>query len=224
MTTEPIKFLDKAYNLADLENMTSDQLLELRNLVAANLGVASVKEFKDHNTAVNQTWKALQKYEAEMNDEVAEEAPKAKKAKAPKEPKERGLAKPAEAQFVKRPNMKHFATVKIVKQHTGVEGRGDRWPNYRDGMMVIDAVEGEGTLAWDIYNWQAQGLMEVIMPTEEEYRERRAAWYKKHGRVDPEAEKEAKAEAKAKAKAEREAERAAKAKAREEAKAAKAAE
>ena len=213
MTDKTVKFLDKDYSEANLRDLSIEDLLSLRNLVATNLGVASVRSFKDHDTAVAQTWKALLKFEetaAEDGDGADEPKTKATKTKAPKEPKERKLAKPAEPQFIKRPTRKMFAQVKILKEHTGAEGRAHRWPNYKDGMLIIDAVEGEGTIPWDIMNWAKQGLMEVIEPTDAEYAERRAAWYKKHGREDPDLAKEREAEEKAKAKAEREAAAAAK--------------
>lgn len=201
---EPIKFLDKAYNAVDLENMTDDDLLKLRNLVASNLGVAAVRGFKDHATAVNQTMKALEKYDASAGDEPAKPE---KQAKAKKEPKERKMAKPAAAQHVKRPTKKMFAVMQTVKAFDGEEDRSHRSKNYKDGMMVIDAIEGEGTMAWDIFNWEKQGYVKVVQPTDDEYAERRAAWYKKAGRVDPDVAKIQAAEERAKAKADREAER-----------------
>lgn len=219
MSTEAIQFLDKSYTRADLENMSVDDLLSLRNLIASNLGVAAVKQFKDHGTAVDQTMKALQKYEASA-DADAGSGEKPKKAK--KEPKERKLAKPAAAQHVKRPTRKMFDTMKIIKPFDGEEDRSHRSGNYKDGMMIIDAIQGEGTLPWDIYNWEKQGYVQVVPATDEEYAERRAAWYKEQGREDPETAKARAAEERAKAKAEREAAREAKKKEREEAKAAKA--
>lgn len=229
---DKIKFLDAEYSEADLSTQDTEALLKLRNLVAANLGVASIKTFKDHETAVAQTWKALQKFAESDEPSGAAEGKPAKAPKAPKEPKEAKPAKPEAAQYVKRPSRKMFAMVNIVKQHTGAEGRARRWPNYKDGMLIIDAIEGEGTLAWDIMNWANQGLMTVTEPTDAEYAERRAAWYAKHNMEDPdlqkdrlkaerEAAKAAKAEEAAKLKAEKEAAKAAKA---AEAAAAKAAE
>lgn len=230
MSNEAIQFLDKSYSRADLEAMSTDDLLSLRNLIASNLGVAAVKSFKDHETAVTQTMKALQKYEASADGDGAGEGEKPKK-----EPKERKLAKPAEAQHVKRPTSKMFDTMKIVKPFDGEEDRAHRSSNYKDGMMIIDAIEGEGTLPWDIYNWEKQGYVQVVPANDDEYAERRAAWYAKHGREDPDVAKErqrkereeakAKREAEREAKkAEREAEKERKAKEREEAKKAKEAE
>lgn len=188
--TDTIKFLDKEYTKETLDGMSDEDLLELRNLVASNLGVASVKSFKDHATAVAQTWKALERF----NESDGEEKPKAKKK--PKEPKERKLAKSAEAKIIKRPSRSHFATIEKTGDHTGEEGRQHRWDNYKDGMTLADIIETEGTEPWDVYNWQKHGIMKVHEPTDEEYAERRAAWFKKHGRKDPEVEKaEKKAEA-----------------------------
>jgi len=226
--TDKITFLDKAYDRATLESMDDEALLKLRNLVAANLGVATVKAFKDHTTAVEQTLKALQKYEAEADGK----APAKKAPKEPKEPKDRRLTKPAEAQHIKRPTKKMFSIVKIVKPFDGEEDRAHRSGNYKDGMLIINAIEGEGTLPWDIYNWEKAGYMSVTEPTDEEYAERRAAWYKASGREDPDlskmqaiakraAEKEAKAAEREAKKAEREAEKAAKAEAAAKAKAEK---
>lgn len=217
---DKIKFLDKEYDEASLKSESIEDLVTLRNLIATNLGVATVKAFKDHETAIVQTWKALQKFDETVKAEAGGAEPKA--VKAPKEPKDRKQAKPAGSQYVKRPTRKMFSVVNIVKQHTGAEGRAHRWPAYKDGMLVIDAIEGEGTLAWDIMNWEIQGLMTVTEPTDAEYAERRAAWYKKHGLEDPDLSKSKKDEEREVAKANREKAVAAKKAEREVAKAAKA--
>lgn len=229
--TDKITFMDKEHSEASLQSESIENLMTLRNLVAANLGVAGIKAFKDHETAVTQTWKALVKYQETVAAEAGEagapatKAEKAAKApKVPKEPKDRKMAKPAAAQYVKRPTRKMFSVVNIVKQHTGAEGRGHRWPAYTDGMLVIDAIEGEGTLAWDIINWEAAGLMKVTEPTDAEYAERRAAWYKKHDLEDPDLGKTRKAKEREAAKAKRDAKNATKKAEREAAKAAKVAE
>jgi len=218
MSTEPITFLDKNYTQADLENASTEDLLTLRNLVASNLGVASVKQFKDHSTAVSQTWKALMKYDKE----TAAPTQKAKAKAKSKEPKEYKLAKPAMAQHVKRPTRRMFATMQVVKPFDGEEDRGRRSTNYADGMMIIDAIEGEGTMRWDIDNWAKQGYVKIVEATDAEYVERRAAWYKKHDREDPDLTKQRQIEERAAAKAKREEERAAKKAEREAAKEAKA--
>jgi len=219
IVTDKIKFLDKEHSEVSLNSESIENLVSLRNLIAANLGVSTIKTFKDHETAVAQTWKALQKFDETAKAEAGGAEPKP--AKTPKEPKERKPAKPAASQYVKRPTRKMFSVVHIVKQHTGAEGRAHRWPAYKDGMLVIDAIEGEGTLAWDIANWEAAGLMTVTEPTDAEYAERRAAWYKKHGLEDPDLSKSKKVEEREAAKAEREKAAADKKAEREAAKAAK---
>lgn len=222
-TVKTITFLTVAYTLADLQTKTDADLLELRNLVASNLGVAAIRSFKDHDTAVEQTWKALEKFEstasAEAGDAPAgEKAPKAKKEKAPKEPKERKLAKSSDAGLVKRPTRKMFSTITKTGEHNGTDhGRAHRWPNYKDGMTIVDVIEGVGTEPWDVYNWESKGIMTVTEPTDAEYAERKAAWYAKHNLVDPDLAKETKAKEKADAKAKRDADAAEKKAAKEKA-------
>lgn len=214
-----ITFQGTEYTQADLAEMSTDDLLTLRNNVATELGVAEVKGFKDQATAEAQTWKALQRIGAAADPDKGK---KAAKPKAP--PKERGLAKSAEAKVVKRPTKKMFSTISKTGEHDGTQGRAHRWPNYKDGMTIVDVIETEGTEPWDVYNWQGQGIMTVTEPTDEEFAERKAAWYKKHGLTDPEEAKRLKAEERAKAKAEREAKAAEKKAERERVKAEKAAE
>lgn len=224
-----IKFPPKnaEYSKEDLEGLGIEELLELRNLVAAQLGVQAVKSFKDHAAGVAQTWKALERYDKESGDDAAPAA----KTKPKKEPKERKPAKSAGPGVVKRPTRKMFSTISKTGEHDGTQGRAHRWPNYKDGMTIVDVIEGDGTEPWDVYNWQGAGIMTVTEPTDEQYAERRAAWFTKHGREDPDVkkarEKEERAAATAKRKeeaeakrAKREEEKAAKAKEREEKKAA----
>lgn len=211
--TKSIKFLTTDYTQESLKALDDEKLLELRNLVATNLGVASVRSFKDRETGLEQTWKALEKYEAEGQKEAGEagEKPvKPKKEKAPKEPKERKPAKSSAPGIVKRPTKKMFSTIEKIGEHNGsTHGRAHRWPNYKDGMTIVDVIEGDGTEPWDVYNWEKHGIMKVIEPTDAEYAERRAAWYAKHGMKDPEVAKAEKAKEAAEKKAAAEAAKAA---------------
>jgi hypothetical protein len=214
--SKSIKFLTTDYTQESLKALDDEKLLELRNLVATNLGVASVRGFKDREAALEQTWKALEKYEAEGQKEAGEAGEKPVKAKkepkAPKEPKERKPAKSSAPGIVKRPTKKMFSTIEKIGEHNGsTHGRAHRWPNYKDGMTIVDVIEGDGTEPWDVYNWEKQGIMKVTEPTDAEYDERRAAWYVKHGLKDPEALKAEKAKEAAEKKAAAEAEKAAKA-------------
>lgn len=218
--TKTITFLSVAYTLASLQEKTDPELLELRNLVASNLGVAAVRTFKDHDTAVDQTWKALEKFESTVAGETASgegvATAKAKKAKEPKEPKERKPAKSSGPGLVKRPTRKMFSTITKTGEHNGADhGRAHRWPNYKDGMTIVDVIEGDGTEPWDVYNWESKGIMSVTEPTDEEFAERKAAFYKRHGLTDPDAAKEQKAKERAEAKAKRDAEAAEKKAARD---------
>lgn len=197
----PVEFKGNTYGEADLKNMTDADLLVLRNEICAELNIPAVKSFKDSATAVEQTGKALTRW-AERNPDAPAEAKavKEKKAKEKKEPKERGLAKSAEAKTVKRPTRKMFSTIKKVGEHDGAgHGRAHRWPNYKDGMTIADVIETEGTEPWDVYNWEKAGILSVTEPTDDEFAERKAAWYAKHKLTDPETAKATKAAEKAKA-------------------------
>jgi hypothetical protein len=228
MASQEIKFLDKSYTQDSLKSMEVSALLELRNLIATNLGVATIKGFPDQNTAVDQTWKALERYESTAENEGTDVEGKptdgtkisAKKApKEPKEPKERKLAKSADAKLVKRPTKKMFSKITKTGEHNGTQGRQHRWPNYKDGMTLVDVIEGQGTEPWDVHNWVKQGIMTLTEPTDAEYEELKAAWYKKHGLTDPELSKAEKEKAKAEAKAKKDEEAKAKKEAAEKAKA-----
>ena len=210
--SKTIKFLTTEYTQESLKALDDEKLLELRNLVATNLGVASVRSFKDRETGLEQTWKALEKYEAEAGDagEAGTKPVKVKKEKAPKEPKERKPAKSSAPGIVKRPTKKMFSTIEKTGEHNGsAHGRAHRWPNYKDGMTIVDVIEGDGTEPWDVYNWEKQGIMKVTEPTDEQYAERRAAWYAKHGLKDPDVVKAEKAKEAAEKKAAAEAAKAA---------------
>lgn len=214
--SKTIKFLTNEYTQESLKALDDEKLLELRNLVATNLGVASVRSFKDRETGLEQTWKALEKYEAEGQKEAGDAGEagtkpvKAKKEKAPKEPKERKPAKSSAPGIVKRPTKKMFSTIEKIGEHNGsTHGRAHRWPNYKDGMTIVDVIEGDGTEPWDVYNWEKHGIMKVTEPTDEQYAERRAAWYTKHDLKDPEVAKAEKAKEAADKKAAAEAAKAA---------------
>lgn len=211
MTSSVVKFNKTDYTREALEKESTEKLLELRNLVATNLGVATVQRFKDHEQAVEQTWKALERFDATVKEEAKGED-KTKKTKPKKESGPRKLAKSAEAKTVKRPTRKMFSTIEKIGEHDGAShGRAHRWPNYKNGMTIVDVIETEGTEPWDVYNWESHGIMKVHEPTDEQFAERKAAWYKKHGREDPDVKKAREAEEKAKRKAEADAKKAAEA-------------
>lgn len=199
-----IEYKGTTYTEEVLAGMSEEELLELRNNVAKDLGVAEIKGFKDLETARAQTWKALVRF-SESSEDKAEEKKKSKpKARKPK--KERGLAKSAMAKVVKRPTRRMFSVIKKIGEHDGSQGRAHRWPNYKDGMTIVEIIETEGTEPWDVYNWAKHGIIDVIEPTDEEYAERRAAWYAAKGMEDPEVVKARKAKERAEAKAKKEAE------------------
>lgn len=220
MTAKTISFNSTDYTEASLGDMTDADLLSLRNLVAENLGVARIKNFKDHDQAVSATWKALDKWDSQDAD-AGEVAPAKGKTKAkddtPKEPKVVKGALPAK---VKRPTRNMFRKIKKLGEPDRVK---DRWDNYKDGMTIIETIEGDDMTPLDIYWYAENGYVQLIDPTEEEYQAGMAAWYKREGLENPAEAKKKREEERAKAKAEREAKRAAEKEAKEKAKAEKAA-
>lgn len=200
---------DLVLSEAILGDYETDALLDLRNNIADNLGVAKLRSFKDHATAVAQTWKAAQKWQETVDAEAAgqEQAKEAKpkKPKAPKEKKPYVVPKSAQPGFVKRPTRRTFDTIEIIGEHDGTTamGRPEAWPFYKSGMTMAEIVETNGTEKWCVDLWVSKGLMKIVEATDEEYAERRAAWFAKEGREDPEAVKAAKKAAAEKAKAEK---------------------
>jgi hypothetical protein len=203
-------YKDTEYTKESLDAMSDEALLVLRNQIAEELGVASVRAFKDHAMAVDQTWRTLEKRAekalAQTVDPSQPKTPKVKKEKVNKTTTIRGLAKSAEAKIVKRPTRVMFSTLMKIGTHDGTQDRAHRWPNYKDGMTIVDVIETEGTEPWDVHNWVAKGLMSLTEPTDAEHAERKAAWYAKHNLVDPDVAKVNKAKEREEAKAKREAE------------------
>lgn len=215
MTAKTISFNGTDYTEATLADMTDADLLSLRNLVAENLGVARIKNFKDHDQAVSATWKALEKWDSQDDDA----APAKGKAKddTPKEPK---VVKGALPGKVKRPTRNMFRKIKKLGEPDRVK---ERWDNYKDGMTIIETIEGDDMTPLDIYWYAENGYVQLIDPTEEEFQAGMAAWYEREGLENPAEAKRKREEERAKAKAEREAKRAAEKEAKEKAKAEKAA-
>ena len=211
-----INFNGKDYTQEALAGMSPEALLTLRNEVATSLDIATIDKFKDPAAGLKQTWKALERTDSEPSgDEKPKKEPKT--PKAPKKPRE--LAKSAMSKVVKRPTIKMFAALTKSGEHDGSQGRAHRWANYTNGMTIVDVIEKEGTEPWDVYAWEKAGIMTLKEPTEDEFKVLKAAFYKRHNLVDPDATKEQKAADRVKAKAERET-KAAEAKTAREAKAA----
>lgn len=219
---DKIKFLSNTYTESSINDMTVEQRLQLRNTVAENLGVPKMNAFKDESKSVALTWGALVKFQETVDAEAggAETAP----AKKPKEKKPKGpyvIPKSAQAQQIKRPTRSHFDTIeKTLPDGIDVESidRSARWPYYTDGMTIAEVIEKDGCEQWDVKAWTEKGYMRRVECTDEQYAERRAAWYKKEGQVDPLEAKATAAAERAKAKEAREAEQAEKREQREAAK------
>ena len=199
--SDTVAFNGTEYTQASLAAMSVDDLLVLRNEVAASMDISSVNGFKSPEAGVAQTLKALQRSVKEAD------APKktAKKAKAPAKPKgPRALSKSAEAKTIKRPTQKMFAVIKKTGEHDGTQGRQHRWDNYKDGMTMVQVIEGSGTEPWDVHTWVGKGIMSLTEPSDAAYPALKAAWYKRHKLTDPDVVKADKAAATAARKVERE--------------------
>lgn len=213
--SKTINFKGTNYTEASLNKMSDEELLSLRNLIASNLGVADIKSFKDHEQAVSATWKALDKWDSQRKNPTTATKGKIKNDE-PKEPKQ---VKGALPQKVKRPTRNMFRKIQKIKEPDRIK---DRWDNYKDGMTVIETIEGDNMTQLDIYWYAENGFVKLIDPTEEEYQAGMDAWYKREGLENPAEAKRKRQEERAAKKAERDAEREVKKKEREEAKAVKA--
>jgi hypothetical protein len=219
--SDKVEFQGKTYTQDSLSKMTEQDLLSLRNVVAENLGVARIKGFKDIDQARDATWKALQKFADTPDEGLANNETKGKKEKAPAEPKEPRVVKGALPAKVKRPTRAMFRKIQKIKEPDRVK---ERWANYKDGMTVLETIEGDNMTPLDIYWYAEQGFVKLIDATEEEYQAGMAAWYKREGLDNPADAKKKREEERAKAKAEKEAAKAAEAEAKAKAKAEKEAE
>jgi len=211
-----ITFSNADYDEATLRGMEDVDLLSLRNLVATNMGVSSIKSFRDHDQAVEATWKALSKWDeqatAEENQaagEATEAATKTAKTpkppKPPAEPKELVEVKAAQPKSVKRPTRNMFRRLhKLVE----MPDRGSRrWGNYKDGMTILDTIEGQDMTQIDVTFFVQNGYMKLIEPTTEEFETGLAAWFARNGLEDPTIEKKRKDAERAAAKVMKDAER-----------------
>lgn len=178
-----VTFNAVAYTEKSLRAKSQEELLTLRNLVAENLGVARVKGFKDHEQAVSATWKALEKFASTSSDQLASSETKpAKTEKAEKPPKEKRHVKGADPAAVKRPTRAMFRKIQKIKDPDRVK---DRWDNYKDGMTILETIEGAGMTPLDIYFYADNGFVKLIEPTDEEFNSGVDAWYKRNNLENP---------------------------------------
>lgn len=207
-----ITFSSTDYDEATLKGMEDVDLLSLRNLVATNMGVSSIKSFRDHDQAVEATWKALNKWNeqatAEENQAAGQPTGATKTPKPPKppaEPKELAEVKGAKPKTVKRPTRNMFRRLQKLVEKPDRGGR--RWDNYKDGMTILDTIEGDDMTSLDISFYVNNGFMKLIEPTTEEFEIGLSAWFARNGLEDPTAEKKRKDAERAVTKATKDAER-----------------
>lgn len=198
--TDTIEFQGKSYTEEGLKGMGVEELLTLRNTVAEQLGVQAIKGFKDAQQGADSAWKALAKLQSKRTkaDEKETKA-KAKKEAKPKEP--RPTPKSAMPQKVENPNKAMFRRIKKIADHPGTGYRISRWPNYKDGMTLLECAEGENMTPLDVHYYVVHKLMELVEPTQEQFEKEYAEWCTKNG-VENRLEAKKKADAAKKQKAE----------------------
>lgn len=210
-----ITFSGADYDEATLKGIEDVDLLKLRNLVATNMGVSSIKSFRDHDQAVEATWKALNKWNEQMSAEENQAAgeaigavktPKPPKAeKPPAEPKEPVEVKAAQPKTVKRPTRNMFRRLQKLVE---MPDRGSkRWGNYKNGMTILDTIEGQDMTQIDVSFFVQHGYMKLIEPTTEEFETGLSAWFARNGQEDPTVEKKRKDAERAATKVTKDAER-----------------
>lgn len=204
-----IEFQGTKYSLNTLKAMSLEELLALRNLIATNLGVATVKSFASQEAAVTATASALKKFDevvAAEKDEAGAPVPTAG-TKAPAQPKPaRETPKCYSAEFVKRPSRRMFSRIEKI----GLPGKDQRpfaWDSFTDGMRLIDIKEDPNLHAGKISFWMRQTppLMKLNDISDADFKTEMDAWYVKHNIPNPNASSEDKAKAKAEDLAKREA-------------------
>jgi len=195
-TMTKITFSNADYDEATLKGMEDVDLLSLRNLVATNMGVSSIKSFRDHDQAVEATWKALNKWNEQATAEENQAAGEAigtvtakppKTPRPPAEPKELAEVKGAKPKTVKRPTRNMFRRLQKLVETPDRGGR--RWNNYKDGMTILDTIEGDDMTSLDISFYVNNGYVKLIEPTTEEFETGLSAWFARNGLEDPTAEK-----------------------------------
>lgn len=213
------QYQNRAWSLEDLRSLSLSQLKLMHNNLWDNClhegicvgGIKRRRKWVDEEEAVQATWlmMGIENGEVTMSDE--------------KTTTEKPTPKCYSAETVKRPTRKMFMRIKKVGEPDKSQ-RPFAWPQFKNGMRLIDIKEDPNLHAGKISFWMRQEppLIELEDITDEQFAKELDAWYKKHGLTNPEAAKREKAAAREKAKAEREAERQKKAAEREKAKAAKA--
>ena len=212
------KFGNTEYTSETVSALSDEDLLKLRNDIAATLGFKPMAAFKTRESGVEAVMKALERVDTRerRQREVIEK-------KLQKE-QERPPAKCAAARPVERPTRGMFRTIRKLCDHPGEGYRARRWKNYQDGMTLLDTMEGADMTHLDVMYYVKHNFMELKEPTDEQFNQGLAAWYEKHGIENPADAKRRAAEEKEKLAEQRKAEAEAAAKARDEVAAAKPAE
>jgi len=213
-------FGNNEWTAEKIGELTDEEILSLRNDVAASMGVKAMAKFNSREAAIDGTMKALERYakrDLKQRQKIEEKQ---------KKQSDRPEARCAQARVVERPTRSMFRTIHKLCDHPGEGYRIRRWDNYKDGMTLLDTMEGNEMTHLDVLYYVKHNLMELREPNDQEFEKLMADWCAKRNIENPieakqrAAEQKAKLLAETKARVEAEAEaKKAKAKAEAEAKA-----
>lgn len=169
MKAQTRQFLRVDYSLEKLRDMKTETLLQLRNLIAENLGEQRLHAYSSHDAAVESAWIMLGKFEEVVKQEesmteqtnAATAAPKTKTNAAPK------IKEPAAP---KAPKMTFLADTMVSMNVDANPKQAGRKPAQRfDEMMAVVKKGGD------------KARMDEILKTS--YTDADAVWDFEHGYV-----------------------------------------
>lgn len=199
-----IEFLGEKYTKQSIQGLKKETLLEIRNLVAENMGLTRVKSLPAGQEA-EKCWSALLQYQKSVDNgedpAVAGDKIKAEKKEKPKKSPDQRIKK-SRVQEPKRPTKSMFRRVHHIAPHPGKGHRIARWPLYTEGLRIIDAMMSPEMEHADLPYYVDHGFIQLVEPTDDEFAKEEREWYASVGRKHPD---DAKAEADAKREEERKA-------------------
>jgi hypothetical protein len=214
---DSIKYKNETHTDETLAAMSVEELTSLRNTIAADYNLAGISRFASRPKGVAGCILSLEQVRARRADKeyvvvlanaqgvaAAEVPPANKRCNAPEE--------------IKRPTPQMFGRIRKLGTPTTAQ-RASVWPDFTDGMRLIDAMTSPAHHAGKILWWMKQSppLIALDIPEAAALEAEMREWYTAQGRDFPGVANE-------EAKAEKAAERAAAKAVRDAAKEAKAAE
>lgn len=189
-----VEFSGKVYTKDRLNIMNIETLLSLRNTVAECLLDERLKEFKDQTEARTQTWAILVKFSETPDDKLASSDPAPlKKRKQSKKVYDPSKVKGARGLTISTISARMTKKIKKIKTP---DRCAMRWNNYKDGMTILEVMEGSDMTHTDINFFVRQGFMKLEESTEEEIKAMYEEFHARKGTPNPLAKEAERAEAK----------------------------